>query len=89
MSSKKHMPNKLDLLGTIEKVQAPDALYNTLMRRIQEQYQIPWWRVGVAAAILVCMIVGEIYLVNQIEISEDMAQVAEIVELPNNNFYYE
>ena len=88
-SSKNQMSDSLEILDTIKKVKAPDALYDTLMESINNQSKIAWWRVSAVAAVLVCLITLEVYIATNTTTMVDTAQMEQVVSIPDNSLYYE
>jgi len=88
-SSNKQMLESLEILKSIEKVQAPDALYGKLMESIANESIIAWWRLGAVAALLACLIAVELYVASNTLTIEETAQMEKVVSIPDNSLYYE
>ncbi|MFT5104291.1 MAG: hypothetical protein ACI86C_001955 [Candidatus Latescibacterota bacterium] len=88
-SSNKQMLESLEILKSIEKVQAPDALHGKLMESIINESVIAWWRVGAVAALLACLIAVELYVTSNTLTIEETAQMEKVVSIPDNSLYYE
>ena len=82
------MQEELDRLQTIQRVEVPDTVTRRLYQRIKErQVPAPWY--GVAAAILVTLLVSQGYALLQRGELESQTVESQLISIPNNQLYHD
>ena len=82
------MQEELDRLRAIQRVTVPDAVSKRVYQRISElQVPAPWY--GVAAAILVTLLVSQGYALLQQRDMQSSAIESQLMDIPNNQLYHD
>ncbi len=82
----------LNVLKKINKVEVNDAVFEKIVYRMNQQKNqfIPLYKVGIAASIIFCLILGEAFLVsNTFQSTKKYSQLNEVSIINNNSLYYE
>lgn len=83
---------QLDLLGQIQKVDAPPFLLTRIQQKISENYNIQFsqkfvWTIGISLSLILLMNVA--VLVKQNKENNGVKRLAQSIQLmPNNSLYY-
>lgn len=90
-SSKEEMEQQLELLKSIQRVEAPDHLYERVMKRVSEGKMniVPMRWVLTTAASLMLFFAMDAYLIIQNQKSKDASEIASLVPTQNNHLYDE
>ncbi len=88
-SSNKNMENILALLSKIEKVEPQRDLLSSLLQRRTSQKPIPMRIVGIAAASLFFLISSEIFIIKNINKSQERTALNNYISSPPYNLYNE
>tara|TARA_R110002110_G_scaffold199393_2_gene410112 strand:+ start:1019 stop:1270 length:252 start_codon:yes stop_codon:yes gene_type:complete len=76
-------------LGRIKKVEASEALYGKILYKIKEQNRISGLWVSAAAAVFACLIITDVYLINNTTEANELANLEAVVPQNNNLLYNE
>ena len=89
VSSKKiDMEKHLQILNDIQRVEAPDGLYEKVMGEINERKIIPLRWLSVAAAVFLALVSADLYVVMKDSPSAQQNNTVEVLApLPNNMLY--
>lgn len=81
----------MDILKNIRRVEVSDDLYDQVMARIREEKRnrVPLRLVGAAAAVFLCLLFGELFLLTRKQAVNPAESVETLVEVPNNALYDE
>lgn len=90
-SSNEEMEKHLKRLSTIQRVEAPDHLYQRIMQRVhlEKKNMIPMRWVVTAAAALTLFFAADAYLIYQNQQTKEQAETASLVPTQTNHLYYE
>ncbi len=86
MSNMEKVFNKLE---RIKRVEAPEALYGKILGKIKEQNRVSVLWVTTAAAVFACLIITEIYVINNTSEANELANLEVVVPQTNNLLYNE
>lgn len=85
------MEKIFEILKSTKKVDAPDYLYDNILKKVEQRknstISIVWVRA--AAAVLVCMISAEVYLVRDSLMEQEKNALKSVLPTNNNILYNE
>ncbi len=84
--------DNLHLLKNIKKVEISDSVFDKITKRLENRVAtvVPMYKVGIAAALILGLIFGEIYFISsRIQDTQQMAQLNELLKVNNNALYHE
>ncbi|MFT4669532.1 MAG: hypothetical protein ACI9M9_000510 [Flavobacteriaceae bacterium] len=84
-----NMEKVFNKLERIKKVEASEALYRKILGKIKEQNQVSVLWVATAAAVFACLIITEVYVINNAAETNELANLEVVVPQTNNLLYNE
>jgi negative regulator of sigma E activity len=83
--------NNIDILKKIKRVDVQADIYDKIMQRIQQKRRpiiVPLYQVGIAAMLILGLLVCEIVLINQQKSVQNNQNGLEAIFVHNNNTFY-
>jgi hypothetical protein len=91
-SSNKQVENKLDILYTVQKVSAPEGMYDSLLAKIESQKKnaisITWMRSAAAAIFILIAIEAYVVITNSFPFNKENTSSIESIIPESNNLLY-
>jgi sigma54-dependent transcription regulator len=85
--------DNLNLLKNIKRIEVSATLYDKIAQRIElkRANTVPFYKVGIAASLLFALIISQVLFISKLEKmnSSNLTQPNELIEMNNNNLYYE